>query len=121
MLFLHSTKSNHYYRWMFLEGIYPSMWKNYLVTPTIKVIKLCTFQTLDHLRLFRLHYKWKRNLWVYKLENADSNEASCAISLIMITDNIIEYYDSGQFIGLLLMDFHKAFHTIDSKILLSIL
>lgn len=110
---------------MLLERIYPSMWKNYLVTPTIKNIK--PFQTLDHLRLFRLHYKRKRNLWMNKLENADAKYEHhadetgfrrrffCAISLI------IEDYDSGKFIRLLLMDFHKGFHSIDSKILLSIL
>lgn len=117
-----------------LENYYPDVWK---IARVIPLPKKSDAQNLDDLRpisilptlskVFEkvLNYQIKQHLDKYNiLPNSQSgfrSGFSCATALLDVTDNIFKEIDNGNASVLVLLDYSKAFDTINHSLMLAIL
>ena len=59
-----------------------------------------------------------KNKILYKYQSGFRKSFSTNSCLTLLTDKINKGFESGKYMGLILLDLQKAFHTIDHEILL---
>lgn len=117
-----------------LQGKFPSAWKKAMVTPVPKVATPNTFAELRPISVLSVLSKLMEKVMEMQLrEHLDKYNIlpptqsgfrpgySCSTALLNITDDIFQASDEGNSTALALLDFSKAFDTIDHEILIEIL
>lgn len=117
-----------------LQGTFPSAWKKALVTPVPKVASPSAFSELRPISVLSVISKLMEKVMEMQLrEHFDVHDIlpptqsgfrpgySCSTALLTITDDIFQSSDEGNLTALALLDFSKAFDTIDHEILIEIL
>lgn len=113
---------------------YPRLWKLAVVLPLPKSNSVSEFRDLRPISILpaiskvleRIMYEQLRNhLDTYKLipdcQSGFRRGFSCSTALLKVTDDVIEARDKGKLSLLVLLDFSKAFDTINHSMLLAIL
>lgn len=117
-----------------LCGEYPSCWKHALVLPLPKVSSPTEYKHLRPISILPvmskilekiLNIQIRRYITEFNIlpDNQSGFRAqhSCTTALLNVTDDIIAASDTGKVTALILLDYSKAFDSIDHKIMISIL
>lgn len=115
-------------------GIFPDCWKSALVVPLPKIAEPNCFQDLRPISLLPVLSKVFERVVALQLNNyLSSNNIlpvvqsgfrrgySCETALLKILDDIFASTDEGLITCLVLLDYSKAFDTVNHSVLLSIL
>lgn len=116
------------------EGIFPDKWKIACVVPLAKISTPNEFKDLRPISILSVLSKVLEKIMDAQIraylninqlfphcQSGFRANYSCTTALINITDDIITANDTGLVTALVLLDFSKAFDTINHKILLAIL
>lgn len=117
-----------------LQGKFPSVWKKATVIPVPKVASPSVFSELRPISILSVLSKIMEKIMEAQLrEHINKHDIlpptqsgfrpgySCSTALLCITDDIFQASDEGNLTALALLDFSKAFDTIDHEILVGIL
>lgn len=118
-----------------LTGNYfPRMWKHSKITPIPKISSPSEFAHLRPISILPTASKIMEKIMEHQLRIYLHNNSilpnfqsgfradhSCATALLSVTDDIIREIDKGNLTLLVLLDYSKAFDTINHNVLLSIL
>lgn len=116
------------------KHVFPDSWKAAIVIPLPKVNEPKTYSDLRPISILPTlskileklmnkqitYYLNSRNL-LPETQSGFRQFHSCTTALINITDDILQAYDDGKITVLVLLDYSKAFDTIDRDLLFSIL
>lgn len=119
---------------MFLEAKFPSSWKDSLVIPLPKITNPRDYNDLRPINILSCLSKIAEKIMEKQLRKfIDSNKIlpdvqsgfrpgySCTTALLNVTDDIIRAADKNQLTVLVLLDFSKAFDTVNHEILIAVL
>lgn len=117
-----------------LEGIFPECWKNAVIKPIPKNKKPSELKDLRPISLLPTLSKIFEKIINGQLTNyIDSHDLlpsvqsgfrtgySCTTALLKVTDDILTASDEGKITALVLLDYSKAFDTVNHDILINIL
>lgn len=117
-----------------LNGTFPDAWKNALVIPIPKIsspsalsdlrpisILPCLSKLIEKIMEIQMKDFIEKNNILPSIQSGFRQGYSCATALLHVTDDIIRATDNGQSTALVLLDYSKAFDTIDHSLLLTIL
>ena len=117
-----------------LEGIFPDAWKIARVMPLPKnnnVISLnelrpisilpCLSKVLERVMNDQVKKFLEKNIILPANQSGFRTGYSCTTTLLSLTDDILRASDSGKATVLVLLDYSKAFDTINHQLLLTIL
>ena len=110
---------------------FPNKWKEAKVSPLhkqgpsddinnyrpISILPVLSKILERHVSDCLLHYLNENNL-LHKTQSGFRSQHSCETALTHMIDSWLEALDHGQMVGLVLVDFNKAFDLVDHKILL---
>lgn len=118
----------------FLDSTFPIIWKKALVLPLPKVKNpagihqlrpISILPTLSKIFERIIHTQIMDHLKTYsilpKLQSGFREGYSCNTALLKVTDDILESSDSGKITALVLLDYTKAFDTLNHNLLIAIL
>lgn len=124
----------HIYNVCIEKGVFPSTWKNSLVIPIPKVNNPTGFHHLRPVSILPAISKifekiLERQIRTYlercniipEVQSGFRPGHSCTTALLEITDEIIKATDNRYLTALVLLDFSKAFDTINHSLLIAIL
>lgn len=117
-----------------LEHTFPEPWKHALVKPLPKTRQLTTYKDLRPISILPAFSKILERIIHSQLSGyINTNNIlpltqsglrkgySCTTALLKVTDDILSATDQGKITILVLLDFSKAFETVDHGILISVL
>lgn len=115
-------------------NIFPSQWKLALITPIPKIkdpteykhlrpisILPTLSKILEKIVSLQLKEHLTQNSIIPTNQSGFRSGHSCATALLNVTDDLLEATDKGKLSVLILLDFSKAFDTVNHSLLLSIL
>lgn len=116
------------------NSVYPRLWKQALVTPLPKINEPVEFKDLRPISILPCMSKIlekiinqqfqeyvENNNILPQTQSGFRRNHSCVTALANVTDNIMRATDEGKITVMTLLDFSKAFDTLDHATLLSIL
>lgn len=117
-----------------LDNIFPDIWKVSRVIPFPKIKNANLFSDLRPINILPvlskliekiMNYQIRAHITEYNIlppyQSGFRPGHSCTTALINVTDDIIREIDVGKTTALILLDYSKAFDTINHELLLSIL
>lgn len=124
----------HVINYCLINSVFPSNWKKAIITPIPKSSSVKELKDLRPISLLPVLSKiieriMERQLQIHLQNNhiLPVNQSgyrkghSCSTALLHIVDDVISMTDQGKITLLILLDYSKAFDTIDHNILMSIL
>ena len=113
-------------------SVFPNMWKKARVSPLPKVPNACTLDKLRPISILptlskvlekildnQLELYFQKNNIIPENQSGFSRGRSCNTALQNITDDIIGAIDQGKLTVLILLDYSRAFDTLNHEILKS--
>lgn len=114
------------------NNCFPNRWKAAKVSPLhkngphddvnnyrlISILPILSKVLEKHVSECLLHYLNENNL-LHKTQSGFNSQYSCETALTHMTDSWLNAIDSGQMIGVVLVDFKKTFDLVDHNILLT--
>lgn len=117
-----------------LDSVFPQCWKNAVVVPLPKTRKVQQLKDLRPISLLPclskilervLHTQIKAHINKYNLlpvvQSGFRSGYSCTTALLHVTDDILSATDQGLMTVVVLLDFSKAFDTVNHSTLLTVL
>lgn len=114
------------------QGIYPEVWKNALVKPLNKITCPTTYSDLRPISLLPVMSKIMERLMFNQMMSHSnsyniipSNQSgfrvghSTTSAILKVNDDIVRGYDQGKITALVLLDYSKAFDTMNHRLLLA--
>lgn len=124
----------HLINFCLINSVYPDEWKRALVTPLPKIndpqeykdlrpisVLPCLSKVLEKIINKQLTEHVERNQILPVTQSGFRRHHGCSTALSNVTDDILRATDAGRVTILALLDFSKAFDTLNHKILLAIL
>lgn len=124
----------HIFNYCIENSVYPSVWKSALITPIPKITRPEMLKDLRPISIIPSMGKVFEGILESQLrdyvntanilpafQSGFRRHHSCASALTTIVDDILSASDEGKLTLLILLDFSKAFDTINHKILVHIL
>lgn len=116
------------------NSVYPDAWKKGLIMPLPKInnpkeykdlrpisVLSCMSKVLEKIINMQLREHTEQNHILPDTQSGFRENHGCSTALANVTDNIMQANDLGKITVLTLIDFSKAFDTINHEVLLSIL
>lgn len=124
----------HIINYCLTENVFPDSWKKAIITPLPKTNNPVNFSDLRPISILPtvskvlekiMNYQIRRYLDSHNLlpqtQSGFRQSYSCTTALLNITDDILEATDNGKSTALVLLDYSKAFDTIDHELLFAVL
>lgn len=116
------------------HSIYPDQWKIAIVKPIPKLNEITEYKhlrpvcilsamskVLEKIMEYQLRTHLKAKQIIPEFQSGFRPQHSCLTALLNITDDVLSSADEGKITALVLLDFSKAFDTLDHEILIAIL
>lgn len=124
----------HLFNYCIINSVFPEIWSKALVIPVPKVSNPIDYNNIRPISILPVLSKGLEKILESQLKNHVYENSiiphtqsgfkqghSCTTSLLNITDDILRATDQGKLTALILLDYTKAFDTLNHKMLIAIL